>query len=52
MDNWEEYEATKAVDKMDNVEVLIYVDKQMVSCREMSMRDYRIKAIELMMEAA
>jgi len=52
MDIWTEYEAVKAVDKMDNVEVLMYVDQQIVSTREMTMPEYRIKAIELMMEAA
>ena len=52
MELWKEYEAVKAVDKMDNVEVLMYVDEHVVSTREMTMPEYRIKAIELMMEAA
>ena len=48
---WAEYEAVKAVDKMDNVEVLVYVDKRVVCTREMTMPEYRIKAVQLMMEA-
>ena len=52
MEIWKEYEAVKAVDKMNNLEVLLYVDQQVISTREMTMPEYRIKAIELMMEAA
>lgn len=52
MELWKEYEAVKAVDKMDNVEVLEFVDARVVSAREMTMPEYRIKAIELLMEAA
>ena len=47
-----EYEAIEAVDEMSNIQVLQYVDKRVVSTREMTMAEYRIKAIELMMEAA
>ena len=50
MELWKEYEAVKAVDKMDNVEVLEYVDPRVVTTREMTMTEYRIKAVELLME--
>ena len=49
---WKEYAAAKAVDMMDNVEVLEFVDARVVSCFEMTMTEYRIKAIELILEAA
>ena len=47
-----EYEAIEAVNAMSNFDILLYVDARMVSTREMTMSEYRIKAIELMMEAA
>jgi len=47
---YEEYEAVKRVEKMDNVEVMMFVDTRVISTREMTMKDYRIKAIDLIME--
>ena len=47
---WEEYAAQKEVDHMDNVEVLEYVDTKVYSCFELTMAEYRKKAIELKMQ--
>ena len=47
---WEEYAAVKEVEHMDNVEVLMYVDKRTVCSKEMDMKSYREKAVELKLE--
>ena len=47
---WEEYAAAKEVEHMDNVEVLEYVDTRAYSCFELTMSEYREKAIELKMK--
>jgi len=47
---WEEYSAMKEVESMDNVEVLMYVDSKTCACHELSMSQYRDKAIELKMK--
>ena len=44
---WEEYAAVKEVEHMDNVEVLEYVDSKVCTCHELTMSEYRNKAIEL-----
>jgi len=48
MDIWTEYEAVKAVDAMSAIEVLKYVDQRIVDCRDHTMKEYRIMAVELM----
>ena len=47
MDIWNEYESVKAVEKMDNVDVLMYVDSKVVDCRDHTMSEYRAMAVEL-----
>ena len=48
--SWAEYAAVKEVEHMDNVEVLMYVDARTVCSREMDMKSYREKAVELKLE--
>jgi hypothetical protein len=48
MDIWTEYEAVKAVDSMSAIEILKYVDSKVVDCRDHTMAEYRIMAVELM----
>ena len=45
-----ELDAIDAIDAMDNFEVLKYVDSKTVCCHEMTMSQYRQKAIDLMIE--
>ena len=45
-----EMDAIDAIDAMDNFEVLKYVDSKTVCCYEMTMSEYRQKAIDLMIE--
>ena len=47
---YKEYEAVRSVEEMDNVEVMMFVDERVISTREMTMPEYRIKAINLIMK--
>ena len=46
----DEYAAVKEVEHMSDVEIIRYVDRLVVSTREKTMPEYRMKAVELKLE--